>query len=276
MRSHHYLQTFGNGLFGRWALFAIAFAMACATSANAAETSYGQIELLRGSVSILDAKGQARTPKVDDKIFVGETIVTGRNGELQVRTDDSGFVAFRANTRMKVEAYAAEGDKDDNMVVSLIYGTLRSVTGWIGKHNPGNYRIRTPAATIGIRGTDHEPHVVLPAGPGEAPPSVPPGTYEKVNSGATVIKNEGGQTIVGPNQAGFAAHDGKAAPRSLERIPDIYKPGANESRIESRGKELAKELEEKRAARQKDVAERKAKEEAHKKIEKRRHKPADK
>jgi hypothetical protein len=244
--------------------------------AGANETMYGQIELLQGSVSIVDAKGLGRTPKVDDRIFVGETIVTGRNGELHVRTDDNGFVAFRANTRMKIESYSAQGDKDDNMVVSLLYGTLRSVTGWIGKFNPGNYSIRTPSATIGIRGTDHEPHVVLPPGPGDAPPAVAPGTYEKVNSGSTVIKNEGGQTVVGLNQAAFAPHDGKSAPRALERIPEIYKPGANESRIEARGKDLAKDVEEKRAARQKEVAERKAKEEAHKKIERRRHRAADK
>ena len=83
-----------------------------------------------------------------------------------------------------------------------------------------------------------------------------------------------GQTVVIANHVAFAPHDGKAPPRALDRAPDIYKPTANEGRIENRGKELVKEMEEKRQTRMKEAAEKR--EEAHKKAEKRRHKPADK
>ena len=257
-------------------LVRLAFGVALLSAAFAAraEITYAHVEFVKGTVSIVDAKGQARMPQVNDKIFAGETILTGRDGELHARTDDHGYVAFRANTRMKIDSYLAEGDKDDNVVMSLLYGSLRSITGWIGKHNADKYAIRTPTATIGIRGTDHEPHVILPPGPGEGPPAAPPGTYEKVHSGATVIKNEGGQTVVNANHVAFAPHDGKAPPRALDRAPDIYKPTANEGRIENRGKELVKEMEEKRQARIKEAAEKR--EEAHKKAEKRRRKPADK
>ena len=255
------------------ALASAAFMLLAAFAASA-EVTYAHVEFVQGTVSILDAKGQARAPQVKDKIFAGETVLTGRNGELHVRTDDHGYVAFRANTKMKIDSYLAEGDKDDNVVMSLLYGSLRSVTGWIGKHNADKYTIRTPTATIGIRGTDHEPHVILPSGPGEGPPAAPPGTYEKVHSGATIIKNEGGQTVVNANHVAFAPHDGKAPPRALDRAPDIYKPTANEGRIEGRRKELAKEMEEKRLSRQKEAAEKH--EEAHKKADKRRHKPAEK
>jgi len=240
-----------------------------------AEAVYAHIELVAGVVSIFDVKGQSRIPRVNDIIEVGETVVTGRNGELQARTDDHGFIAFRPNTKMKIESYLAHGGKEDNVVISLLYGTLRSITGWIGKSNPENYAIRTPSATIGIRGTDHEPNVILPPGAGETQ-SAAPGTYEKVNAGTTVVKNASGQTVVNANQAAFAPHDPKAAPKVLERIPEIYKPTANEARIEERSKELGKEVEAKRLEKQKELKELKeAKEDAHKKNSKeKKHHPA--
>ncbi|MFH0934695.1 MAG: FecR domain-containing protein, partial [Pseudomonadota bacterium] len=44
--------------------------------------------------------------------------------------------------------------RDGNMLVSVLKGSLRFVTGLLGKHNPKAVGIRTPTATIGIRGTD--------------------------------------------------------------------------------------------------------------------------
>ena len=246
-----------------------------ATVACAGEI-YAHIELMSGTVSIIDVNGQARMPRVDDTIYAGETVITGQNGEMQARTEDHGFIVFRGNSKMKIESYLAKGGNEDNVVVTLLYGGLRSITGWIGKRNPGNYAIRTSNATIGIRGTDHETQVILPPEKGEASPT-PPGTYDKVNTGATVIKTEFGQAVVNASQAGFAAHDSKVAPRLLERIPAIFKRSANEERIEKRSGELGKDIEQKRLERVKDIAERKnaAKEEGGKKVKsEHRRKPA--
>ncbi len=240
-----------------------------------AEPIYAYIELVEGAVSIVDTKGQARIPHVNDVIEVGETVVIGRNGELQARTEDHGYVSFRANTKVKIESYLAVGGKEDNAVVSLLYGTLRSITGWIGKSNPSQYAIKTPNATLGIRGTDHEPLVILPPAAGEAA-AAPHGTYEKVNEGATVLKNAAGQTVVNANEAAFSPHDAKSAPKKLERIPEIYKKTVNEARIDARSKELAKEVEEKRLQKQKEVKAKK--EEAHKRstTEKKHRSPTEK
>lgn len=258
---------------------AIFLSVVCHLPIAWADATYAHIELLEGTVSIIDSKGQARIPHIGDPIEVGETIVTGRNGELQARTEDHGYVSFRSNTKMKIESYLANGGKEDNVVVSLLYGTLRSITGWIGKNNPSQYAIRTPSATIGIRGTDHEPHVILPSENGEKT-IAPPGTYEKVNEGSTVVKNKSGEIVVNAKQAAFAPHDSKSAPKVLERIPEIYKATSNEARIDARSKELAKEMAEKLQQKQKEVLEKKEaseKKEVHKKAaEKKRHPPPEK
>ena len=221
--------------------------LACAWPAAAA-TLYATVEFSEGAVTIVDASGKSRPARVGERIFEGETLVTENDGELHVRTADHGLLALRPNSYVRVDEYRAEASAGDKTILSLVKGTFRSITGWIGKYNRDGYRVRTSIATIGIRGTDHEPMAIEP-GPGA---SGPPGTYDKVNSGATYIENKSGRVNVDPNRAGFAPHDG-TAPRVLEKIPEFFKPTRNEGRIAARKAQLEKEVEQMRLERQKAV-----------------------
>lgn len=255
------------------ALLGVSVCLFLATSAARAENSFGVVELVDGKVSVIDTKGQSRSVHVNDQIAEGETVVTDRNGELHVRTEDHGYMAFRPNSKVLVQAYRAEGDKDDGVVMSIVYGALRSVTGWIGKHNPNKYAIKTPIATIGIRGTDHETlHIPLPA-PGEKSIGEP-GTYEKVNSGRTSLQNGAGETIVNAGQAAFASHDPKKPPKTVERVPEAYRPTANESKFDARKEELAKEVEQRLVEKQKAAAAKKEEAEKRSAAARRKHKTA--
>jgi hypothetical protein len=207
-----------------------------------AATRFAHVELVEGIVTIIDDKGQSRIPHVGDSVEEGDTITTGGDGELQMLTEDHGLIAVRSNTKMKVEAYRANGNAEDTSVISLFLGTFRSITGWIGTFNRNNYQIKTPTAAIAIRGTDHEPFHVPEPGPGEQPVA-PPGTYDKVNSGSTAIRNNAGEVVVSPNEVGFAPHDAKA-------IPDLYRPSRKENRIEQRKAEVEKEIVHRRTERQ--------------------------
>jgi hypothetical protein len=77
-------------------------------------------------------------------------------------------------------------------------------------------------ATIGIRGTDHEPHFIPPPAPGEAPAGEP-GAYNKVNVGATYIRNALGTIELGPNEAGFASATPGQAPLRLKTLPGFMR-----------------------------------------------------
>src|ERR1700687_1041297 len=222
---------------------------------------YAHIEFTEGTASIVDANGQSRSAQVGDTILEGETIVTGKDGELHARTDDYGYIALRPNTKMKVETYRARADKDDSSVISLAFGALRSITGWIGKAQPSRYSVRTTTATIGIRGTDHEPTFIPPGETAIGPPE----TYDKVNTGATYIENQAGRVNVDANRAGFAPHAQGAAPRVLDRIPEFYRPTRNERRLPKRKEELAKEVDRHHLERQKTADKEAAKDESHKK-----------
>lgn len=203
----------------------------------------GQVELVEGDVKIIGGNGVERAPQAGEDVMEGDTLQSGKTGELHLRMQDNGFIAVRPSTKIKIEAYQAKGTESDSSVFSLLTGTFRSITGWIGKYNRKNYSIKTPTSTIGIRGTDHEPMYIPEPGPGETS-ETPPGTYDKVNTGATVIETPLGRLEVQPNQVGYAPH--KLRPKLLDRVPSAFRLGRNERRIEEKKENLQKNMEERR------------------------------
>lgn len=188
------------------------------TLAHAADA--GRAQFVVGDVSV-ESPGVAPRPlKKGDGIAEGDTVVTGASGQAQLLMSDEAIVAIRPDTRLEFTNYSHSGKPDGNEkgLMSLLHGGFRTITGWIGRSKPAAYRVRTPTATIGIRGTDHEPLYIPPPEPG-ATPIGPPGTYNKVNSGATFIENGNGRIEIGPNQVGFAPPTPGVAPSRLPQIP---------------------------------------------------------
>ena len=243
-------------LYSRFFLLALAL---CCLSASAgaqapaptpAGAAYvaGQIDLLEGDVRIVDQRNLRRAAKVGDKVYEGDNITTGANGEIHMTMDDQGFIAVRPNTKMRILQYRAEGDDDDKGVISLLVGSLRSITGWIGKYHPKSYSINTPTATIGIRGTDHEPKVI-PEGSSEGDA----GTYDKVNAGGSFINTPQGNIDVTPNHAAFAPHNGRAAPRMLAGVPGFFRPTRNEHLIAGKHEQIQRIVQQKREERRQQI-----------------------
>lgn len=183
----------------------------------------GRVQFVAGDVRIVDDKGAPRPMRKGDDINEGDTVLSGADGSAQVRMIDGAIVAVRPRTELKVIDYAFD-EKDsskENASFSLAKGGLRAITGLIGKVNKDRYKLATPTATIGIRGTDHEPVVVLPGAEG-AEAGAPPGTYDKVNVGATSLTTMAGTTVIAANQVGFAAAPNQP-PVILPKIPDFYR-----------------------------------------------------
>lgn len=224
---------------GLW-LLALAFAL-WALSANAEPPPVvaGRVELVTGDVRFIDAAKKNRRPAKGDPVLSGETIVSGRDGEVHLTMEDSGYLAVRPNTQLKVVDYRARGDKEDRSILRLIEGTFRSITGWIPRVSPRSYRIETITATIGVRGTDHEP-MFLPKGS----PLGPPGTYDKVNEGETSLEDKSGVVYIPPNTAGYSSLQDGVRARLLERIPDFFKGTPNENLLSGKHKSIQERLQE--------------------------------
>ena len=109
-----------------------------------------------GAVSARSENGVTRQLRRRSSVFEGDTITT-RGHSVQIRFSDGSLTSLRPNTRFKIERYRWEGKEDgsEKGFFSLLKGGLRTLSGLIGKRNRDSYRMKTPVATIGIRGTDY-------------------------------------------------------------------------------------------------------------------------
>ena len=222
-----------------------------ARAATVERTAAGKVELTEGDVRFVDASRRTRRPGVGDVVYEGDSIVTGSNGEVHLRMEDGGYVAVRPGTRMRIVNFRAQGDAEDRSVIGLLEGSFRSVTGWIAKQGRDRVIVRTQTATIGIRGTEHEP-LVIPEGSklGE------PGTYDRVHAGETEIRTKQGTVSVRPNQAAFAGLRGAQRPRVLDRVPAFFRPTRNETRFAGLHERVSRQLDQQREERRRFIEER--------------------
>lgn len=184
----------------------------------------GRLQFVVGEVSLVKPDGASRMASKGGEIVEGETIVTGQAAQAQIVMADQALIAVRPDSRLKIEMfrYAGKDDENDRSFFGLLRGGFRAITGQIGRLNRGGYQVRTPNATIGIRGTDHEPFYIPPPLPGETPLGAP-GTYDKVNAGGTVLQTDAGRVELGVNEVGFVAQLPGATPVRLPEVPGFMR-----------------------------------------------------
>ncbi len=219
--------------------------------APAERTIAGRVVLVEGDVRVYDRNQGLRRPKLDDSLYEGDSIVTGDGGEVHFDMEDGGYIGVRPNTQMRIANYKAEGGPDDQSVIGLLQGSFRSITGWIGRLGGDRYRVVTRTVTIGVRGTEHEPHVIP-----EESALGEPGTYDRVHNGETVMQTPKGTVNVRANQAGFMPLRGEARPRVLDRIPAFFRPTRNEGRFQGMHLRVQQQLQQRRQQRIQQIRER--------------------
>jgi hypothetical protein len=119
----------------------------------------GQVILTKGMVSAVSDTGEARILKRRSKIMSGDLIKTGPAGSVQIRFIDKALMTIKANSEMDITAYQLakpDENKSEKALMRLVKGGFRTISGKIGKGDKSAYRVDTPAASIGIRGTNYE------------------------------------------------------------------------------------------------------------------------
>ena len=120
-----------------------------------AETA-GRVNFVSGGVVAVSTDGSKRTLTRGDFINSGERIETNR-GRAQIRFTDGSFLSLQPDTVFGVDNYTFSKAKPDegSLLFNFVRGSMRTVSGAIGKVNRANYKVKTPVATIGIRGTGY-------------------------------------------------------------------------------------------------------------------------
>lgn len=151
--------------------------------ANAAE-AIAQMVWTKGNVIAVASDRSSRTLVRRSPIFLNDTVVTNATSTGEIIFTDGSVVSLRNNTTYSINQYHfdSQGRGSDNEYdASLSTGGFRTLTGWIPKNNPRGYKVNTPVATIGVRGTDYS--IFYDAA----------GLAVRLNKGALVIANRAGQ-----------------------------------------------------------------------------------
>lgn len=178
------------------------------------------ISALRGEVSII-SQGQKSPARPAAVVKAGDQINVGSNAWATLHFSDGGSFTLRSGSSFTVDRYHYGGEQaseGDGVLVTLFKGSMRAISGLVAKNNASNYAIRTPTATVGVRGTDHDVLVVTEGEDSETEP----GTYDTVNDGATIIRSADGELLLEKGQTGSVGLlNGR--PRLLERLPRLLR-----------------------------------------------------
>ena len=172
-----------------------------------------QVEFAIGQVSVTGTDGKQQPVAKGMEIEQGDTIQTMDSGRAQLRFSDGGYISLQPNTQFRVDEFNYQGKTDGNEkgFFSLLKGGLRAITGAVGHTNKENYRVNTPVATIGIRGTEF-----LAQYDGKL--------LVKVGNGAVFMSNSTGNLVLFSGQSGEVS-DENSQPEYSNEEPSVTAAG---------------------------------------------------
>jgi hypothetical protein len=133
-----------------------------ATTAQAADEA-GVVKVSKGS-AFLERAGQKLPAAVGAKVFANDRIVTGADGSIGITLRDLTLLSAGPNSTVDINKFSFDSTTHAGTIDAAVKrGTLSVVSGKIAKTTPQNVRFTTPAATLGVRGTEF----IIDAGAGE-------------------------------------------------------------------------------------------------------------
>ena len=188
-----------------------------AANAFAAVTA-GTVTYLSGPLFARKADGSIKTLSKNSVVEQGDTLITEKRTYARIKFNDNSEVTLRPESQFKIEAFSYNQAKpgEDKALFELVKGGLRALTGHVGKRgDPDSYKMKTPAAVIGIRGTIFEVKV-CDGNCGE----LADGVYFFILEDNITVSNASGSLTVGVGQYAYAKNI-NSVPVLLPKNPGI-------------------------------------------------------
>jgi len=159
-----------------------------ATQSFASSQQIGVIGFVIGDV--FNQKGQQL--KVGDSIYFGDTISATDGSKSQILFIDETVMTIGSDTELTIDDYIFDPSTNNGkLLATIIAGSVKVLSGKISEKNPANLEVKTPAGTIGSRGTEFKASVdplttqskILLVGPG-------PNNSLNLRAGAVEVSNE--------------------------------------------------------------------------------------
>lgn len=122
--------------------------------ASGAHANIGSISELQGTAVEIKRGSSTLKATKDTKIEANDTISVGSNTKLTITFADNSTAKITENSKLVIDdfVYDPKGSSKSGMRVTL--GTVRMTSGGIAKQDAKNVNIKTPTASIAVRGTD--------------------------------------------------------------------------------------------------------------------------
>lgn len=186
-----------------------------------AQSAAGRVTHLSGIMSAVRADGQSRLLSVQSEVFEGETLSTEKDAYARIKFVDDAEVTLRPQSQLKLGTYRynATRPEGDSVVLNMLRGGLRAITGLIGHRNRERVSVQSSVATIGIRGTTFDAQLCssdcanFSTGDNRTPPD---GLHVSVVNGVVVVSNGAGTLLLPVGQSGFVG--------SAQQAPQLVPP----------------------------------------------------
>jgi FecR protein/C-lobe and N-lobe beta barrels of Tf-binding protein B len=117
------------------------------------QAAIGKITALSGNASL--ERGINTIPAaLGSSLEAKDSIVTDNDAKVQLTFNDNTIITVGKKSRFSIEEYLYDATAESTAKFNMINGTIRAMSGKIGKIAPAKFAVKTKTATIGIRGTD--------------------------------------------------------------------------------------------------------------------------
>lgn len=138
-----------------------ALVLGCALSVFAAVAQAQEaatVSICVGTAVVQRADGSVRSLAPGSMVRPGDVVSTQPNSSVRLKFSDGGELLVPSASQIRLDAYAFDksAPQSDSLVMSLLAGGLRSITGLIGRRGSADaYRLQAGTASINIIGTDY-------------------------------------------------------------------------------------------------------------------------
>ena len=115
----------------------------------------GLVTEATGEITVTRVDGSREVLTIDSEVFQGDVLETGGGAALAITFIDETVFSLGEDARMVLDELIFDPSTGEGFsTVSVLEGVFVFVSGEIAANNPDEMAVRTPVATIGVRGTN--------------------------------------------------------------------------------------------------------------------------
>ena len=135
-------------------LLSVLAMVAAIAPAPALAQEAGHVKVAKGTVQI-ERAGQKVPAAVGAVVQAGDVVTTGADGSVGITFLDNSLLSAGPNSVLAIDRFAFDSTTHQGAFESRLQkGTLAVVSGKLAKQSPDAMKVKTPAAVLGVRGTE--------------------------------------------------------------------------------------------------------------------------